>query len=114
MYDFSHVDPLKLSDEVKSKTEEREQLKKRVNFTVDAMFERTQRWHEETIRKRDLLTLNKSKLEETIKELDLLKNKDLELTVLEVDRNLGDIFSVLLPGCKASLHKQYINQEDPS
>ena len=60
------------------------------------MFDKTDKWHQELIRKKETLAENKAHLEETIKQLDIEKNKDLDKTVKEVDKNLGDIFSVLL------------------
>lgn len=46
---------------------------------------------------------NKAHIEETIRQLDIEKNKDLQKTVREVDKNLSDIFSVLLVHAGAGL-----------
>jgi structural maintenance of chromosome 2 len=40
-------------------------------------------------------------------QLDIEKNKDLQKTVKEVDRNLADIFSTLLPKASANLKEVY-------
>jgi hypothetical protein len=41
------------------------------------MFEKTSKWHEELLRKRTTLIENKRHIEETIRQLDVEKNKDL-------------------------------------
>ena len=57
--------------------------------------------------KRDTLVENKAHIEDTITKLDIEKNKDLLKTVKEVDKNLSDIFSVLLQHTNAGLKPVY-------
>lgn len=71
------------------------------------MFEKTAKWHEELLRKRTTLIENKRHIEETIRQLDIEKNKDLQKTVQEVDKNFNDIFSVLLQHTQAHLATVY-------
>jgi structural maintenance of chromosome 2 len=82
-------------------------LKKKVNVNIDMMFEKTSKWHEELLRKRTTLIENKRHIEETIRQLDVEKNKDLQKTVVEVDKNFNDIFSVLLQHTQAHLAPVY-------
>jgi hypothetical protein len=41
------------------------------------MFEKTEKWHEELILKKETLLKNKKHMEDTINGLDIEKNKDL-------------------------------------
>lgn len=95
-YKFDEMDPAKIEDQLKVLQEQFEDLKKKVNVNIDMMFEKTSKWHEELLRKRTTLIENKRHIEETIRQLDVEKNKDLQRTVQEVDKNFNDIFSVLL------------------
>jgi len=45
--------------------------------------------------------VDKDRIEQTIQELDSLKNKALMATYLEVNSNFKKIFSTLLPGAMA-------------
>ena len=45
---------------------EYDDLGRRVNFKVDQMFEQTQKWHEELLRKREITSGNKAQLEDAI------------------------------------------------
>jgi len=57
--------------------EENENLKKRINLKVDAMFEKTESQYLELQKKKDLTAVNKKNFEDTIQELDDLKNKEI-------------------------------------
>jgi chromosome segregation ATPase len=74
---FEQVDPQKMDESLRGMREERDELKKRINVNVDAMFESTERKHQELLMKRDTLVENKAHIEDTISKLDLEKNKDL-------------------------------------
>jgi len=71
------------------------------------MFDKTEKWRQELDMKRLTLTKNKEDIEGTIRKLDIEKNKDIIKTVKEVDRNLNDIFSVLLTNAGANLIPEY-------
>ena len=64
-------------EELQVLTTQRDELKKRVNVNIELMFEKTQKWHQELLLKRDTLIQNKESIEQTIKQLDVEKNKDL-------------------------------------
>ena len=106
-YKFDEMDPAKIEDQLKVLQEQYEDLKKKVNVNIDMMFEKTSKWHEELLRKRTTLIENKRHIEETIRQLDVEKNKDLQKTVVEVDKNFNDIFSVLLQHTQAHLAPVY-------
>lgn len=54
-------------------------------------------------KKKETTLRNKEKFEDTIKELDDLKNKEVERTYLAVNKFFSDIFSTLLHGAMAKL-----------
>ena len=91
-YKFDEIDPNKIEAVLKDLQEKYDDLKKKVNVNIDMMFEKTSKWHEELLRKRSTLIENKKHIEDTIRQLDIEKNKDLQKTVLEVDKNFNDIF----------------------
>lgn len=101
------MDPGKIEVRIAELKEKFEDLRKKVNVNIELMYEKTSKWHEELIRKRQTLQENKANIEETIKKLDIEKNKDLDKTVKEVDKNLNEIFSVLLQNTQAHLQSEY-------
>jgi len=60
--------------------EENDDLKKRVNLKVDAMFEDTEKAYVELQRKKEVTSENKKQFEDTIHQLDEQKNRDIEKT----------------------------------
>lgn len=76
-YKFEEMDPNKIEATLKDLQEKHDDLKKKVNVNIDMMFEKTSKWHEELLRKRSTLIENKKHIEDTIKQLDVEKNKDL-------------------------------------
>lgn len=82
-------------------------LKKRINVNIELMYEKTEKWRQELEQKRETLIANKQDIVETIHKLDAEKNKDIKNTVIEVDKNLNDIFRTLLPQSGAKLEHEY-------
>ena len=101
------MDPGKIEVRIAELKEKFEDLRKKVNVNIELMYEKTSKWHEELIRKRQTLQENKANIEDTIRKLDIEKNKDLEKTVKEVDKNLNEIFSVLLQNTQAHLQSEF-------
>jgi len=111
MYCFKKVDPTTMHGTLDDMKAEAEDLKRKVNFKVDLMFEKTEKWHKELLKKREITSGNKTSLEEAIKILDKEKNNDVMKTVKEVNRHFNGIFSVLLPGCEARLENVFSNMK---
>ena len=101
-----------MEEEIRELKEQHSELKKRINVNIELMFENTEKKHQDLLMKRETLVQNKAHIEETIKKLDIEKNKDLQKTVKEVDKNLGDIFSVLLQHTHAGLKPVYEDGSD--
>lgn len=107
---FDQMDPQELDAKMEALTQRKEEMRKHVNVKIDQMYENTQKRFVELQQKKQRCIDNKRAIEEQIETLDVEKNKDLMKTVKEVDRNLSDIFSVLLPGSSAQL-RQVFNHE---
>ena len=92
-----------MREQAKKCREDNEALKKRINLKVDAMFEKTEAQYLELQKKKELTAANKQKFEDTIAELDELKNKEIQKTWQKVDKFCGEIYQTLLPGAGARL-----------
>ena len=64
----------KIRDELNRFKEQNNKMRARVNFKVDNMFEKVETQYLELQRKKELTGQNKKKFEDTILELDDLKN----------------------------------------
>ena len=95
-YHFEKMNMNKMREECRKLREENEQLGKRINLKVDAMFEKTESQYLDLQRKKATTEENKHKFQDTIKELDLLKKKEMEITWRKVDKYFSEIFSTLL------------------
>lgn len=85
--------------------DQRDELKKRINPSVEALFDMNCKRHEELIRKRQIIQQNKEQLEQAITVLDAERQKDVKRTIGQVEKHFNDIFSALLPGTGARLHQ---------
>lgn len=74
---------------------------------MENLFEMNCKRHEELIRKRLVIQLNKEQIEKAITDLDIERQKDVKKTIAQVDKHFNDIFSALLPGTGARLHPVY-------
>lgn len=106
-FDFRNIN---IQDEKKSLIDlknELQDMKKRVDFKVDAMLDDTNVKYENLITKKATTEDNKKEVEETIEYLNQKKNEELNKIWKVVSQNFGDIFKTLLPGCQAklALHK---------
>jgi structural maintenance of chromosome 2 len=67
------------------------------------MIEKAEGEYTELLRKRKVVENDKKKIQNVIKELDVKKKSELELTWKKVNRDFGSVFSTLLPGASAKL-----------
>jgi chromosome segregation ATPase len=61
--------------------DQRDELKKRINPSVEALFDMNCKRHEELIRKRQIIQQNKEQLEQAITVLDAERQKDVKRTI---------------------------------
>lgn len=104
---FDQIDPQKLEQEIAQLQDDHLNLKKRINTQIELMFEKTESWHNELLQKKQTLSANKEAIEQSIAELDELKNKDIQKTVKEVSQNFSNIFSTLLPNVDCFLKSEF-------
>ena len=112
MYNFKDIEPYQLSEEISNMEAERDELKKKFDPRVEELAQKNQEMYSELERKRDTISADKGKLEETINKLDQERNKDIKKTVVEVSKSIGEIYSVLLPGVNARLNPLYDPEQD--
>jgi structural maintenance of chromosome 2 len=79
-YDFKKMNIDKLRERTNSLVQENEKMKKFINFRVDNMYGKVETQYIELQKKKELTSQNKQKFEETIIELDDLKNKEIQKT----------------------------------
>mmetsp|Transcript_30011 Transcript_30011/g.72920 ORF Transcript_30011/g.72920 Transcript_30011/m.72920 type:complete len:226 (-) Transcript_30011:116-793(-) len=68
-----------------------------------AMFDKAGNDFEELSKKRDVVHRDKEQIEQTIAELDAMKQDAVRKTWVQVNKHFGSIFSTLLPGAMAKL-----------
>lgn len=107
IYDFREVDLLQLTEDIQQMEAEQVDLRKKFDPRVEELAKKNQEMYSELERKRDTIISDKDKLEETIRKLDAERNKDIKMTVVEVSKSIGEIYSVLLPGTGARLNPLY-------
>ena len=73
-YDFKHVEPLQLTEEIKQMQEERDELKQKFDPKVEELAKKNQEMYNELERKRDTIAADRDKLVDTIAQLDVLRN----------------------------------------
>lgn len=76
---------------------------KKINKKVMGMIEKAEAEYTELLRKRRVVENDKKKIQNVIKELDVKKKTELQITWQKVNRDFGAVFSTLLPGAKAKL-----------
>jgi len=76
---------------------------KKINKKVMGMIEKAEGEYTELLRKRKVVENDKKKIQNVIKELDVKKKSELQMTWKKVNRDFGSVFSTLLPGASAKL-----------
>lgn len=67
------------------------------------MIEKAESEYTELLRKRKVVENDKKKIQDVIKELDIKKKTELQMTWEKVNHDFGSVFSTLLPGTTAKL-----------
>jgi structural maintenance of chromosome 2 len=76
---------------------------KKINKKVMGMIEKAESEYTELLRKRKVVENDKKKIQDVIKELDVKKKSELQMTWQKVNKDFGGVFSTLLPGARAKL-----------
>ena len=84
---------------------ERDRLSKRVNKKVSSTLDDHTKRYESLISKKSIVNNDKQKLSDIITELDKKKLSCIQETWQKVNQNLAEIYTMLLPGATANLHR---------
>lgn len=115
-YDFSKRKPSAVQAQYAKQQSQLDNLSKRINKKVLAMFEKAEQEYADLMGKRETVEKDKAKIEAVINELGQKKIEALQLTHAKVNTDFGSIFSTLLPGTQASLSHQlsHTNSRTPT
>ena len=60
---FDQINPLKILEDIKDLDEQLSELRKKQNPNIELQFDKTEKWHDELLRKRETLKENKMHIE---------------------------------------------------
>ena len=93
------------SDKLSKLKEENSVLKRKVNMKVDMMSDQYEKEYQDLIKKREIITKDKTNIEVAIKEMDIKRKEAIEEIFTIVNKELNSIYSTLLPGAGSKLEK---------
>ncbi|XP_069779104.1 structural maintenance of chromosomes protein 2 [Narcine bancroftii] len=103
VYDFKANCPKEAGQRLQELQEKKDKLGKNVNVRAMNMLSQAEERYNDLMKKKRIVTNDKSKILSTIEELDKKKNEALNLAWKQVNQDFGSIFSTLLPGANAML-----------
>jgi len=102
-YDYAKENPVEAGEKLASMKQKKEKMSRNINQKAMLLLEREEDQYHEVIKRRDIVEADKAKIQKIILDLDKKKKEELEKAVKAVDKNIGSIFSSLLPGSQAKL-----------
>ncbi|KAG7238364.1 hypothetical protein INR49_030961 [Caranx melampygus] len=102
-YDFKSNNPREAGQRLKKLEETFAKLERNVNKRAMNMLNEAEERYNDLMKKKRIVENDKAKILQTIEELDQKKNEALNLAWQKVNKDLGSIFSTLLPGATAKL-----------
>lgn len=102
-YDFKANNPREAGQRLKKLEETSAKLERNVNKRAMNMLSETEERYNDLMKKKRIVENDKSKILQTIVELDQKKNVALNVAWQKVNKDFGSIFSTLLPGANAQL-----------
>ncbi|NXY89084.1 SMC2 protein, partial [Alcedo cyanopectus] len=102
-YDFKLHNPKEAAQKLQKLQEKKEKLERNVNMRAMNMLSEMEERYNELMRKKRIVENDKMKILKAIEELDRKKNEALHIAWKKVNEDFGSIFSMLLPGAKATL-----------
>ncbi|XP_069818236.1 structural maintenance of chromosomes protein 2 isoform X3 [Dendropsophus ebraccatus] len=102
-YDFKTNNPKAAGQRLQKLQEMKEKLGRNVNMRAMNMLTQAEERYNDLMKKKRIVENDKSKILDTIKELDQKKNEALNIAWQKVNQDFGSIFSTLLPGANAML-----------
>ncbi|CAL8332184.1 unnamed protein product [Lota lota] len=102
-YDFQTNSPKEAGQRLKKLEETTSRLERNVNKRAMNMLNEAEERYNDLMKKKRIVENDKSKILQTIEELDQKKNEALNVAWQKVNKDFGSIFSTLLPGSDARL-----------
>ncbi|KAM4604221.1 structural maintenance of chromosomes protein 2 [Polymixia lowei] len=102
-YDFETNNPREAGQRLKKLEETTTKLERNVNKRAMNMLNEAEERYNDLMKKKRIVENDKSKILQTIEELDQKKNEALNMAWQKVNKDFGSIFSTLLPGANARL-----------
>ncbi|KAG9469045.1 hypothetical protein GDO78_021325 [Eleutherodactylus coqui] len=102
-YDFKNNNPKSAGQRLQKLQEMKEKLGRNVNMRAMNMLTQAEERYNDLMKKKRIVENDKSKILDTIQELDQKKNEALNIAWQKVNKDFGSIFSTLLPGSNAML-----------
>lgn len=102
-YDYSKENPAESGEKLRNSTEQYNKMKKRINEKAMMLLEREEEELKSVCDRKGIVENDRKKIKGILKGLDAEKMELLRKAWQEVDKNFGQIFSVLLPGASATL-----------
>ncbi|DBA81803.1 hypothetical protein WJX77_004664 [Trebouxia sp. C0004] len=102
-YDFEAQDVQAAFEEYEAANQSLQRLANKVNRKVLTMFAKADAEYAELSQKKQILHMDKDKIEKVIGELDEKKREALHASWVKVNQDFGSIFTSLLPGTMAKL-----------
>ncbi|KAM3864764.1 structural maintenance of chromosomes protein 2 [Diretmus argenteus] len=102
-YDFKTNNPREAGQRLKKLEETTTKLERNVNKRAMNMLNEAEERYNDLMKKKRIVENDKSKILQTIEELDQKKNEALNIAWQKVNKDFGSIFSTLLPGANARL-----------
>ncbi|NWW50570.1 SMC2 protein, partial [Pedionomus torquatus] len=102
-YDFKANDPTEAAEKLQRLQAKKQKLRRIVNMGALNMLSETEERYNDLIKKKKIVENDKAKILEVIEQLDRKKTQALHIAWKKVNKDLGSIFSTLLPGATAML-----------
>ncbi|XP_048507861.1 structural maintenance of chromosomes protein 2 [Athalia rosae] len=103
IYDFEANAPAEMGHRIKQLENEHDKLSRNINSRAMDLLGREEEEFNSLMKKKKIVESDRSKILETIKELDKRKKEILSEACKQVNKDFGSIFSSLLPGADAKL-----------
>uniref|UniRef100_A0A6Q2YST3 Structural maintenance of chromosomes protein 2 n=1 Tax=Esox lucius TaxID=8010 RepID=A0A6Q2YST3_ESOLU len=103
LFDQSVNNPKEAGQRLKKLEENKIRLERSVNKRAMNMLSQAEERYNDLMKKKRIVENDKSKILQTIEELDMKKNEALNIAWQKVNKDFGSIFSTLLPGADARL-----------
>lgn len=103
-YDYSKEDPVEAGNKLSKMQEKKEKMERNLNMNAMQTLEREEENYNETVRRRQIVALDKEKIKKIIVKMDEEEQNQVKRAWEAVNENFSGIFSTLLPGAQALLN----------